>query len=96
MAHTFPDAVLNTSLLSITQLCQMGYTATFTSDAVHVAHNECTVLHASKLPTDHLWPIATPTVPLSTPTANAAHALPLNAEFVKFTNAALSSPAVVQ
>ena len=61
---------------------------------LHVAHNECTILHGSKLPTDHLWLIATPTVPLSTPTANAAHALPSDAEFAKFTHAALGSPAI--
>ena len=49
------------------------------------------MLHGSKLPTDHLWSIA---APLSTPIANAAHALTSDAEFVTFANAALGSPAI--
>lgn len=91
VAHVFPDMALNTSLLSIAQLCRLGCTATFTSDAVHVVHNNCTVLHGSKLPTDHLWSIA---APLSPPAANVAHALTSAAEFVTFAHAALGSPAI--
>ena len=91
VAHIFPDTALNTSLLSIGQLCQLGCTATFTSDTVHIVHDNRTVLHGSKLPTDRLWSIS---APLSTPIANAAHALTSDAEFVTFAHAALGSPAI--
>ena len=46
-AHVFSDSALNTSLLSIAQLCRLGCVATFTSTDVHVTHKQSTVLHGS-------------------------------------------------
>ena len=90
MAHLFPDTVLNTSLLSIAQLCKLGCTATFTSTEVHVTHTQHTVFHGSKMPDDSLWSIGYHSTLTLPPAANATHAIP----FIRFTHAALGSPAI--
>ena len=91
---TLPDAALDTSLLSIAQLCRLICIATFTSTEVHVTHNQSTVLHGSKLPNDSLWSITQPALITSPSIANATHVLPKDAAFIKFTHAALGSPII--
>ena len=93
-AHVFSDSALNTSLLSIAQLCRLGCVATFTSTDVHVTHKQSTVLHGSKLSTDFLWSVTQPVVFTSPSMANATHAFPNDAAFIQFTHAALGSPAI--
>ena len=93
-AHVFSDSALNTSLLSIAQLCRLGCVATFTSTDVHVTHKQSTVLHGSKLSTDFLWSVTQSVVSTSPCMANATHALRNDAAFIQFTHAALDSPAI--
>ena len=90
----FSDSALNTSLLSIAQLCRIGCIATFTSTAVHITIDQSTVLHGFKLPNDSLWSIPQPALFTSPFIANATQALPNDAAFIKFTHAALGSPAI--
>ena len=96
VAHIFPDTTLNTSLLSIAQLCHIGCTALFTSTAVTILYNQLTVLSGIKIPTTHLWSISFPEEFLryDPPTANAVTALSTDAAFVQFTHAALGSPSI--
>ena len=89
------DDVLNTSLLSIAQLCRIGCVATFSAKDVTVTYNNLPVLYGLKSIDDNLWTL--PTLPLATascPAAHAAYALPSDAEFVKFTHAAFGSPSI--
>lgn len=96
LAHIFPDTTLNSSLLSIPQLCKMGCTAMFTSTEVTILCNHLTVLSAVKPSTTHLWSICHPEQPFQhvVSVTNAATALSTDAAFVKFTHAALGSPAL--
>ena len=54
-AYIFPDRVLHTSLLSVSELCNVGCLATFTNTTFHVTYNNSTVLHGVKATTDTLW-----------------------------------------
>ena len=94
VAHVFSDSALNTSLLSIAQLCRLGCIATFTSSEVHITIDQSTVLHGFKLPNDSLWSIPQPALFTSPSIANATQALPNDAAFIKFAHAALGSPAI--
>ena len=93
--HIFPDEILNTSLLSIAQLCRMGCIATFSASTVTITYTDLPVLCGLKSPDDNLWTL--PFLPLDTappPIACAAYALSSDADFVKFTHAALGSPSL--
>ena len=93
LAHVFLDHALNTSLLSIAQLCGMGCVATFNHTTVHVTNNNLTVLCSIKVPASNLWTIPLPKH-TNQPFAAATHALSADAEFVRFTHAALGSPSL--
>ena len=66
------DDVLNTSLLSIAQLCRIGCVATFSAKDVTVTYNNLPVLYGLKSIDDNLWTL--PTLPLATASCPAAHA----------------------
>ena len=54
LAYIFPDSVLHTSLLSVSEVCNVGCIATFTATMFDIAYNALLVLRGSKLPTDKL------------------------------------------
>ena len=58
--HVFPDDVLNTSLLSIAQLGEMGCVATFTGNNVTITQDNVKVLYGAKLPPSNLFTILLP------------------------------------
>ena len=91
--HVLPDDVLNTSLLSIAQLCEMGCVATFTGTNVIITQDNNKVLCGTKLPTSNLWTISL-ALPIQAFTAAAAHTRSNDADFVRFTHAALGSPSL--
>ena len=94
LTHVFPDNILNTSLLSIVQLCQIGCVATFTATAVTIMYNALTVLSGPLSSSSQLWTINTPHSAFPSATVNAAVALSTDAAFVKYTHAALGSPSL--
>ena len=59
-AHIFPNDKLGTSLISISELCNNGCVATFTTDNAHVTKDGNTVLHSAKHSTDSLWHVHLP------------------------------------
>jgi Reverse transcriptase (RNA-dependent DNA polymerase) len=94
LCHIFMDDVLNTSLLSIAQLCRMGCVATFSAHSATVTYNDLPVLSAQKLADDNLWMLPNFPSPTSSSAANAAYALSTDAAFVKYTHAAFGSPSI--
>ena len=55
--HLFP-ALKGTSLISVSQLCDAGCTATFTSQNVQVLFNEKTILSGTRCPLTNLWTVS--------------------------------------
>jgi hypothetical protein len=93
-AHVFADNVLQTTLLSISALCNQGYTATFTATSVTVTDDDGTIiLRGTKLPIDKLWPIH---IPMKNTHACAHLAIrnSSDAEYVTFVHATFGSPPV--
>lgn len=93
-AYIFPDRVLHTSLLSVSELCNVGCLATFTNTTFHVTYNNSTVLHGVKATTDTLWTAQLPThvAAVSTHVASShAARLTADAQFVLFVHASLGS-----
>ena len=93
-AHVFSDNLLNTSLLSIAQLCELGCIATFTSTTVTVTNDNLTVLCGTKIPTSNLWTIPLPKHIDLIPFSAATLALSTDADSVRFTHASLGSPSL--
>ena len=94
-AYIFPDKVLHTSLLSVSDLCNVGCLATFTDTQFHVTYNNSTVLHGIKATSDTLWTAQLPTQSAAASThTTSSHAarLTADAEFVLFVHASLGSP----
>ena len=58
--HIFPDEVLDTSLLSISELCNNGCIATFSKNNVHVTKDGNTVFNSEKDPSESLWHVNLP------------------------------------
>lgn len=67
-AHIFPDIILHTSVLSVSELRNVGCLATFTATIFQVTYNELLVLHGSKLPTDKLQSVQLSTTDITTST----------------------------
>ena len=94
LAYIFPDIILHTSLLSVSELCNAGCLATFTATVFQVTYNELLVLRGSKLPTDKLWSVQLPTTNIITSTLRCnATRIHSDADFVSFVHASLGSPA---
>ena len=94
LSHVFSDSVLNTSLLSIVQLCQVGCVATFTATAVTIMYNANTVLSGAPSSSSQLWTIQTPHFAFPSAMVNAAVAPSTKAAFIKYMHAALGSPSL--
>ena len=58
--HIFPDEVLDTSFLSISELCNNGCIATFSKNNVHVTKDGNTVFNSEKDPSESLWHVNLP------------------------------------
>ena len=95
-AHVFADDQLHTSLLSISELCYAGCTATFTDTDVSITHQQYTILTGSKDPSSTLWHIPIPKhLPtLSPSSASAVQGIASDAAFVRFVHATFGSPAL--
>ena len=94
LSHVFSDSVLNTSLLSIVQLYQVGCVATFTATAVTITYDALTVLSGAPSSNSQLWIIQTPHLAFPSAMVNAAVALSTDAAFIKYAHAALGSPSL--
>ena len=58
--HIFSDEVLDTSLLSISELCNNSCIATFSKNNVHVTKDGNTVFNSEKEPSESLWHVNIP------------------------------------
>ena len=92
-AHIFPDASLDTSLVSISELCNNGCIATFTNEDMHVTKDGLTVLHHRKDKSDHLWNVQLPS-PTAATSASAILRSDTDASFATFIHTTLGSPAL--
>ena len=88
-AYIFPDHILHTSLLSVSELCNVGCLATFTDTHFQITYNNSIVIHGTKAATDTLWTAQLPTQ--STIISYSAR-LTADADFVLFVHASLGSP----
>ena len=95
-AHVFADDHLHTSLLSISELCNAGCTATFTDTDVSITYEQYTKLTGSKDPSSTLWHIPIPKhLPtLSPSSASAVQGIASDGAFVRFVHATFGSPAL--
>lgn len=99
IAHLFP-ALKGTSLLSVSQLCDAGCTATFKNNIVEVTLNAKTILTGQRCPHTKLWtaelkPPATALPSTVTPQAACNVTLPTTAaSLVRWHLACLFSPAL--
>lgn len=101
-AHIFDDADLSLSLLSVSEMCRAGCSATFTDTDVSVHYNEQLILRGDKNAHASLWHVPLPPVIYATPSvasavttfdpAPTAHSN--DADFVRFMHAAFGSPAL--
>lgn len=91
-AYVFPDDTLNTSLLSISELCNKGCVATFTSDDVHVTCEGQTVLHHHKDKSDSLWTVQLPNTTTHATASSAILRSDTDEAFATFIHKALGSP----
>ena len=90
-AHVFPDNVLDTLLISISELCNLGCVATFVRTGCTITYCDKLVLQCSKLCTDKLRHFSF-SLPLPPPSANATMLLSSDRAFIHFAHASLGSP----
>ena len=94
-AYIFPDDILHTSLLSVSEFCNVGCDATFTATSFYLTYMDMPVLQGTKPPENKLWSVDIPTSAAhdstSTPVCNASH-LSTDTSFVSFVHASLGSP----
>ena len=94
-AYIFPDTILHTSLLSVSELCNAGCVATFNDTSFQFTYNILMVLNGTKSSTDKLWLVQLPnSSTIDNPSqlqSNASH-LSSDAAFVSFVHASLGSP----
>ena len=90
-AHIFPDSSLNTSLISISELCNNGCVATCTSEDVHVTKDGFTVLHHNKDKSDYLWNVQL-IAPTAATSASAILRNDTDSAFATSIHTALGSP----
>lgn len=89
--HVFDDSHLDTSLISISELCNIGCTATFTASNCIITYQDDVVCTSTKSLSDRLWNIILPSL---LPSTNATLLLSSDRNFVLFAHAALGSPAI--
>ena len=56
-AYIFPDHILHTSLLSVSELCNAGCIATFTATSFDLTYNTLPVMQGNKLSEEKLWSV---------------------------------------
>ena len=93
IAHIFP-ALQNTSLLSISKLCDAGCTALFSKDNVTVTHQEKVILKGNRCPHTGLWQVPLHAMPNAHKANSVIGLTNTAAELVKFSHAALFSPSL--
>ena len=99
IAHIFEDSELSLSLLSISDLCDAGCTATFSAEHIIIKHNECIIIQDSKQKQDSLWHVTLPNTQVHATAANVAYSpAPTHSskdgDFVRFIHASFGSPAL--
>ena len=86
---------MHTSLLSVSEFCNVGCVATFTATSFCLTYRDMPVLQGTKPPDSKLWSVEIPTGAThdstSTPVCNASH-LSTDTSFVSFVHASLGSP----
>ena len=92
-AYIFSDQSLDTSLLSISELCNLGCVATFSATGCVITHHDTVVLECSKPSAAKLWHFSLPSLPFA-PSVNATRLLSSDRSFVLFAHAAFGSPAL--
>lgn len=98
-AHIFEDSELSLSLLSNSDLCNAGCSATFTADLITIRHNGCIILEDNKQKGDSLWHVTLPSILGHASAANVAYSsAPTNSskdgDFVRFIHASFGNPAL--
>ena len=96
-AYVFPDSILKHSLLSLSQLCNIGYTATLTDRDISISKDAVTIMYGTKNTHDKLWNIQLGSSTkqqdhTGISTANTSVRLETDAEFVAFVHATFGSP----
>ena len=87
------------SLLSIFQLCGIGFHATFTDNCMHITYNGITIVDNKISVTDMLWHVQYAPIPpfacaLTSTYIHAPTRTRTDAAFVQFIHAAFGSPAL--
>ncbi len=103
-AHVFNNAALNTSLLSLAEMCNSGCTVTLTDTSITVTRGAKVVLQGTKSAADKLWFVnlscgmaaaTTSSDGISVePTAHNTVSLPADRDFVAYAHKTLGSPAL--
>jgi hypothetical protein len=95
-AHIFPDKDLDRSLVSLSEFCNAGCTATLTSDSITIHKDDQIIMKDYKNKKDMLWPLLSNiTEPKDNiHTLHVAIHHKINADYVAFFHAALGSPTV--
>ena len=93
IAHLFP-ALQNTSLLSISKLCDAGCTALFSKEDVTITYQDKEILKGNRCPHTGLWQVPLQGMPLSHQANSVTGPTNTAAELVKFSHAALFSPSL--
>ena len=94
-AYIFPDHILHTSLLNVSELCNVGCLATFTDTCFQITYKNSTVIQGTKAVTDTLWTAQLPTQStiISQPDISSHSArLTADVDFVLFVHVSLGSP----
>ena len=88
-AHVFPDHMLQRSLIALSDLCNIGCTATLTATDITVKHGNEIVMKGQKQPHDKLWPLVPqPETHVAQHVISHQH----NADYVAYWHAVLGSP----
>ena len=91
--HIFSDEVLDTSLLSISELCNNGCIATISKNNVHVTKDGNTVFNSAKEPSESLWHVNIPACQEAL-AGSATLRSDTDEAFTKFIDTSFGSPAL--
>ena len=95
VAHIFEDSELSLSLLSISDLCNAGCTATFSADDIVIRHNGNIIINDTKDTHDSLWHVKLPSMSVQANASNNIYTKSSkDGDFIKFIHASLGSPAL--
>ena len=99
VAHIYEDSELSLSLLSISDLCDAGCTATFSADGFVIRHIGAIIINDTKDTHDSLWHVKFTTMSAQANAFNNVYTLAPtqsseDGDFIKFIHASLGSPAL--